>query len=131
MVKPVRIMSLGPSMLVLILCSFSVYAAKPDQQHERTSPPLRGVMVTCNASNLTAEPLDVYFDVANQDGDYTEGWSTIPPGEVVGWTQFNNMMTSWSYCTFSWFGQKDDVKGTICLHDNDPPFPPYSCLAAD
>jgi hypothetical protein len=113
------------------VASFPVNAAKPDKQHVMTTPPLRGVMVTCNASNLTAEPLEVYFDLPNQDGDTTQGLSVIAAGEVVGWTQYNNMMTSWTYCTLSWFGQKEDVRGTICLHDTSPPFVPYSCLSAD
>lgn len=117
--------------IVLFVASFPVNAAKPDQQHVLTTPPLRGGMVTCNASNLTAEPLEVFFDLPNQDGDMTQGLSTIAAGEVVGWTQSNNMMTSWTYCTLSWLGQKDDVRGTICLHDTNSPYVPYICLSAD
>ena len=120
-------------LVAFLLLGFSITAnaAKPDKDHVLTTPPVRGVLVTCNASNLTEVDLDVYFDLPNQDGDFKEGWSTIPAGEVVGWTQHNNMMTSWTYCTLSWHGQKDDVEGTICLHEPVVPFPPYTCLSAD
>lgn len=120
-------------LVAFLLLGFSIAAnaAKPDKQHELTTPPVRGVMVTCNASNLTADPLEVYFDLPNQDGDIKQGLSTIPAGEVGGWTQMNNMNTSWTYCTLSWYGQKGDVKGTICLHDWNAPFTPYVCLSAD
>lgn len=57
----------------LFVASFPVKAAKPDKQHVLTMPPLRVVMVTCNASDLTAEPLEVCFDLPNQDGFITQG----------------------------------------------------------
>ena len=121
------------ALAAFLLLGFSITAnaAKPDKQHVLTTPPMRGVLITCNASNLTAEPLEVYFDLPNQDGDSKQGLSIIPAGAVVGWTQSNNQWTSWTYCTLSWFGQKDDVKGTICLHEPVAPFLPYSCLSAD
>ena len=131
MFKYAKITLLALAAFLVLGFSITVNAAKPDRQHEMTTPPLRGILITCNASNLTAEPLEVYFDLPNQDGDITQGLSTIPAGSVGGWTQSNSQMYSWTYCTLSWYGQKDDVKGTICVLEHVAPFLPLSCLSAD
>ena len=101
--------------------SITATAAKPDKNHTLTSAPLFGDGVYCVVANTTEEAIDVHWDIYFADGSKVVNAEYTVEAHTISGTGGAYVA---AYCVVSWYGQKDDVRGTFCSEKSTSIGPP-------